>query len=334
MSLLKSLPLTTVKKSVRIDNFIFHLHYRITAVLLTAASLLITSKEHFGKPINCGPPPPSLTQELIENFCRTRSTFTLVNSQFNDPHLGVNTVQEDTPIIYHKYYQWVWLVLSLQAAMFYFPHYVWKTIDNGRMSCMVKGLTNPLCDKKSMDAKIAILSQYVLRNWNKLNKWAYTYFMCEILNFLNVIGQIYMIDAFLGGGFMTYGLRVLEYGFLDEEYRNDSMVVVFPRVTKCSFQSFGMSGDVQVHDAICVLPLNVVNEKIYVVLWFWLVLLAVPSGFVLVYRSRRMYLMQAGVGDWLFLSLLGKNVDGLVLDMLLEEVEVQKSKSFHSIFIS
>ena len=30
----------------------------------------------------------------------------------------------------------------------------------------------------------------------------------------------------------------------------------------------------QKHDALCMLPINVVNEKIYVFLWFWLLLLA------------------------------------------------------------
>ena len=31
----------------------------------------------------------------------------------------------------------------------------------------------------------------------------------------------------------------------------------------------------QKHDALCMLPINVVNEKIYVFLWFWLLLLAI-----------------------------------------------------------
>ena len=49
------------------------------------------------------------------------------------------------------------------------------------------------------------------------------------------------------------------------------MAQVFPRVTKCSFFKYGPSGTVQTHDAICVLPVNIVNEKLYIFLWFWLV---------------------------------------------------------------
>ena len=47
------------------------------------------------------------------------------------------------------------------------------------------------------------------------------------------------------------------------------------QITKCTFHKFGASGSVQKFDGICVLPLNIINEKIYVFLWFWFVILAV-----------------------------------------------------------
>ena len=46
------------------------------------------------------------------------------------------------------------------------------------------------------------------------------------------------------------------------------------QITKCTFHKFGSSGSVQKFDGICVLPLNIINEKIYVFLWFWFLLLA------------------------------------------------------------
>ena len=45
-------------------------------------------------------------------------------------------------------------------------------------------------------------------------------------------------------------------------------------MTKCTFHKFGPSGTVQTFDGLCVLPLNIINEKIYVFLWFWFVTLA------------------------------------------------------------
>ena len=40
----------------------------------------------------------------------------------------------------------------------------------------------------------------------------------------------------------------------------------------------------QTHDALCLLPINVVNEKIYVFLWFWLLLLALVTSLFVVFR--------------------------------------------------
>ena len=34
----------------------------------------------------------------------------------------------------------------------------------------------------------------------------------------------------------------------------------------------------QKFDGLCVLPLNIINEKIYVFLWFWFVILAITTG--------------------------------------------------------
>ena len=59
---------------------------------------------------------------------------------------------------------------------------------------------------------------------------------------------------------------------------SDPMSRIFPRMTKCTFQTFGPSGSVATTDALCILPLNILNEKIFLFLWFWSVLLSLcPS---------------------------------------------------------
>jgi hypothetical protein len=64
----------------------------------------------------------------------------------------------------------------------------------------------------------------------------------------------------------------------------------FLQVTKCIFHKYGPSGTIQKHDALCVMALNIVNEKIYTVLWFWFVLLAIISGLGLLWRMLTMLL--------------------------------------------
>lgn len=79
---------------------------------------------------------------------------------------------------------------------------------------------------------------------------------------------MFFIDAFLGGTFLTYGVEVIKFAQQDQETRSDPMVEVFPRVTKCTFHKFGPSGSLQRHDALCILALNILNEKIYIFMWY------------------------------------------------------------------
>ena len=112
---------------------------------------------------------------------------------------------------------------------------------------------------------------------------------------------------------------------------------LFPKMTKCIFRKFGPSGTVEVLDALCVLALNNANEKIYIFLWFWFVLLAGLSAAHLLLRvvaaiglgrARALLLWTMmrlakfnvvedickgrSFGDWLVLYQLAKNLDPLV----------------------
>ena len=55
-------------------------------------------------------------------------------------------------------------------------------------------------------------------------------------------------------------------------------------MTKCTFHKFGTSGELEKHDALCILPLNIFNEKIYIFLWFWMLGLSALTSIVVVYR--------------------------------------------------
>lgn len=99
------------------------------------------------------------------------------------------------------------------------------------------------------------------------------------------MGQIYLLDVFLEGQFRRYGPLVGAFALEESPYdRVDPMARLFPKMTKCTIHTFGPAGSVQIHDALCVLPLNVVNEKIFVVLWFWLVFLAGVGLLAVIYR--------------------------------------------------
>ena len=57
----------------------------------------------------------------------------------------------------------------------------------------------------------------------------------------------------------------------------------FFRLTKCTFHKYGHSGTIEKHDALCLLALNIISEKIYVFVWFWLIILAVLTAGYMIY---------------------------------------------------
>jgi hypothetical protein len=124
------------------------------------------------------------------------------------------------------------------------------------------------------------LAKYVEETFNTNNFYAFKFFVCDILNVVNVVGQMYLINAFLGGVFLTYGTDVLYWNEVED--RTDPMIEVFPRITKCQFHKYGPSGTLQRHDIMCVLALNIINEKIYVMLWFWLITVALITSIYLI----------------------------------------------------
>jgi hypothetical protein len=209
----------------------------------------------------------------------------------------------------------------------------------------------PLVSDDSKADQIASIVKYFRLHRGTHGLYALRYFGCEVLNFANVILQIFFLDMFLGYEFSTYGLDVVNFSEMDPMERQDPMHTVFPKVTKCTFHKYGPSGTVENKDGLCVLPLNIINEKMFIVIWFWLVILAVISGVFLLYRLAvllgpqirvALITVKGGkstkrsdveailepsslnyvekIGDWLILYFICKNLDVLTVNDLIRHL--------------
>lgn len=58
---------------------------------------------------------------------------------------------------------------------------------------------------------------------------------------------------------------------------------IFPKVSKCTYQAFGPSGTIQSFDALCLLPLNVINQKLFIIVWVWYIIQLTLSVLNLIY---------------------------------------------------
>ena len=50
-----------------------------------------------------------------------------------------------------------------------------------------------------------------------------------------------------------------------------------------SFQNFAQN-----FDGLCVLPINILNEKIYIFMWFWFIFVAIVTSLYMIYRIMTM----------------------------------------------
>ncbi|KAG7159805.1 Innexin inx2-like 10 [Homarus americanus] len=368
--------------SYTMDNIIFSLHHRVTTLFLAISCLLVGLRQYLGHPIDCLA--QGMNSRTIDLYCWIQSTFTLqlTSAKVEEayPGVGSSSGSGQDVVRHHKYYQWIFFVL-LQTLMFYTPGYLWKMWEGGRIQQLTQDL-NPSSFTASVSSDhLATIKQYFGGNFRLLHtNYAYKFFLCEVLNFVNVVSQMYLTDSqsvslqftitinnstfslsvcmcvcmcacmfvsvcicvfrLLGYRFLDYGLRVIRAG---NELQEEEEEVVFPKVAKCSFYMFGPSGSLARHDTLCVLPLNILNEKIYLFFWFWFVCLAVVSGLGLLLRlctfhpevrllvlhnharftptvHLRAICHSYDLGDWFYLCLLAKNLDPVVCRDLLREL--------------
>lgn len=332
----------------------------------------MTASEFFGDPISCIVGVEE--DHVIDTYCWIKSTFTM--SDYSLRQVGKTVAQpgvstpDDPDAIYGdddaiakkwtfaNYYQWVVFFLFFQAATFYLPKFVWDTWEGGLMKSIASGLNKALYKDEDVAGRKKVVVDYITSHIRMHNSYVFKYWSCEMLCFAVVILNIYMVNSFLGGEFLSYGTDVLSFSNLNQEARVDPMIFVFPRMTKCTFRKFGASGQIERHDAFCLLPLNILNEKIFIMQWFWFILLACLFGLLLLYRvlllvvpSLRPRIMhqhnkavpfdvfqsftqRTNIGDWWIMYVLSRNIDpliyGNIMSKLAKEITAKASIDFKS----
>lgn len=176
----------------------------------------------------------------------------------------------------------------------------------GRMKALVEGLQMIALSKHNQKkAEMRFSGNYVLPSNDMIKgrislikndfykhirinkKFARALMFCEALNMVNLLVQIYVTNIFLAGQFYTLGFKFMEDDFTGPM---DALDTVFPKITKCDFFKYGQSGSIQRHDALCVMALNIIHEKIYVILWFWYGFMLIMTAGSIIWRIATLIL--------------------------------------------
>lgn len=224
-------------------TILFRLHYQYACALFIGFCLIISSKQ-LSDSIDCFDS-SKMPRDIIDNYCLLHGTFTIESNKTlrrngNEiSHVGVERYSGKQQVINHTYYQWTGIFMLIQAFFMYIP-YIYL-INSGS-----KHKDNQVEDNEGKDD--------VKR----------TLFFAEMMNLVSVGIQILLLDKFLNKQFFNYGFRYLHY--LNED--NAVFPNVFPKMTKCTINFYGASGDVAKMDTVCLLLYNNVNEKFYLAIWF------------------------------------------------------------------
>ncbi|CAF0901433.1 unnamed protein product [Rotaria sordida] len=99
------------------------------------------------------------------------------------------------------------------------------------------------------------------------------FLIVKILFLINSSLQLFFLNTLLTKNSIFYGLEVLE------NFRRGEYVIgtkIFPLSVYCDFNVVKI-GQPTLYTVQCLLPMNVFNEKIFTIIWFWLVFLTIVN---------------------------------------------------------
>ncbi len=76
--------------------------------------------------------------------------------------------------------------------MCYFPHYLWKSWEGGKLNMLIQGMDGLMLDgegEKFRDRRSAIV-HYFFRTFRTHNSYVYKFILCEVLNLVNILLQV------------------------------------------------------------------------------------------------------------------------------------------------
>ena len=291
-----------------------------SVVIFVGYSLIVTMNTYAGDPIDCIHNKQNEDWgDYLDWFCFIHGTQSLKYPKVGRAHATVGILDcldekgNDNPgtdcMEEHPHYMWVALVVLIQAGISYFPRYLWYSWEGGRMKQMLSNLLEKpkfFNENKDGECRVSTLAEgaedneiHLCSSGNTLTKdlansyidslgdnsyYAFKYSIAEWFCLLVCFVQITLTDAFLNSSFLAYGSAVINDANKDPFNRIDPMERTLPIVTMCTISKYGTAGHAETTTAICVLPNNVVHQKFYLFLWFWLLFITIATVIHQIYR--------------------------------------------------
>ncbi|KAI6173255.1 Innexin [Aphelenchoides besseyi] len=260
------------------------LSYYVSSLMLIFAAIAISAKQYFGAPIQCWVPNEfkGSWEKYSEDYCFIASSYYVPMDQ----EIPQDLVGREDRI---SYYRWVPIVLALQSLAFSFPNFLWSILHK-QTALNPRALVDEAQKCRALtgserEKEISNLAQYIhdsvqvfdprMRGRLARSGWNATvlYLFMKYLYVLNAIGQLVMLNYFLGGNYFKWGYNTAMEVIRGEEWQESE---IFPRVIMCDF-TIRRLANMQRHTVQCVIMMNMINEKLYFFLYWWLSFVAIVS---------------------------------------------------------
>lgn len=298
-----------VSEFLGVEDFADKMSFMYSCLILVLCTTIIAVKQYLLASIVCYiPTVPSGKDfdKFVENYCWVHGTIPLLRDDSIPQNYEDWSIADKTHRI--NYYQWVPFMLGLQCVLFYIPRVIWQlicynrtgtdlehlisvankasnTIENDRKG-LVKHVAATMEDMffqhrdyrfgKFADARRKAFRFFGFAIASKrLGTWLiFTYILVKLIYLANAIGQLYLMQYFLGfnNSMMDFGYVLAGYMATGQSWNQTRF---FPRVSFCYMEHVRHLGTTNKYVAQCVLPVNMLNEKLYIFLWFWTVIVVV-----------------------------------------------------------
>lgn len=288
------------------DDYVDRLSRQYTVLLLICFTFLVTTKQFVGRPISCWCP-----AQFTDSHCDYTNTMCWVSNTYYIP-MDTSVPADRFSLVSSKamvsYYQWVPFILICQALMSVLPFLLWRffnkrsgihivtIMDAAHVCCrpayleirekairyIVNQMDRYLMAQRDQRTGCCVrLKHFVAKLCCLIGGRLYgnylisSYLVVKVIYLSNAVGQLFLLDSFLGNDYHLYGVHIVDRLVRSEDWTQSMR---FPRVTLCEFEIRHHS---RVHSYVvqCTLTINIFNEKIFLFLWFWFVFLATVCCF-------------------------------------------------------
>ncbi|CAG9798527.1 unnamed protein product [Chironomus riparius] len=349
-------------KDVRTTSFIFKLITKYTVNMFILFIILISGRHLFGHPIQCFSS-DKVWIAAMELKCWIDGVFldeNMIEREIGKENIyyGVGSLPmkgKQTKFLTFGFYQWIVPLLLFQTLCMYIPRALWHIYEKGTMMKLLNKTSSPVFtdDWDKQRKQLVAYIKEVKLSYHR--QYALKYLFCEFLTIIVILINMLLLNVVIKNFFNVYQPAVssLIAGNYTQFNRDSSRL--FPVQAKCNFQVFGPSGGIQNHDSLCILPQNVINNKIFSIIYVWFILILLCAIFhfiylIVVYSFKKLRVFQVGrmmerdvtlgkckeiskngdLGLWFTLSLFRHNLSPICFQSLCNDLvpSSKKSRSF------